>query len=176
MTIQYVQAEGTRKFVELLTPLWVPYMREIYEGDEAAGNTPDEEIKGWLKGRVMIQGQRDTMHLELIYSDGALVGFTMYAIDLGGIQGVLKAGHGYIMEIYIIPAFRRKGIASQAYEHMENILKAQGAKAIYLTSDTAGGVPFWRAMGFTDSGKRDPDTNIPIYVKELPGGFELKSV
>ena len=167
MSEKYIQIENNQKYIELLTPLWISYMREIYEGDSEVENSTDDEIAGWLAGRVKIQGQRDTMHFELIYYEDILVGFTMYAIDIGGIKDIIDAGLGYIMELYIIPDFRRKGIASNVFVHMEGILKNQGALQIYLTPDSASGVPFWNTMGFSDSGKTDPDNGMPIYIKKI---------
>lgn len=165
MSEKYIQVENSQKYIELLTPLWISYMREIYEGDSEVENSTDDEIASWLIGRVKIQGQRDTMHFELIYSNEILVGFAMYAIDLGGIKGIIDAGLGYIMELYIVPDFRRKGIASKVFTHMERILKNQGALQIYLTPDSSSGVPFWKTVGFSDSGKTDPDNKMPIYIK-----------
>ncbi len=167
MSEKYIQVENSEKYIKLLTSLWISYIREIYEGDIEIQNKTDNEIAGWLIGRINIQGQRDTMHLELIYSDEILVGFAMYAIDLGGIKGIVEAGLGYIMELYILPEYRRKGIASKVFSHMENVLQNQGALQIYLTPDSGSGIPFWKNAGFRDSGKTDPDNKMPIYIKEI---------
>jgi Acetyltransferases len=127
----------------------------------------DNEIANWLIGRIKIQGQRDTMHFELIYYNDILVGFAMYAIDLGGVRGIIESGYGYIMETYIMPDFRRKGIASDVFIHMEDTLKLQGARRIYLTPDSVRGVPFWESVGFSDCRKIDPNNNMPIYIKDV---------
>lgn len=165
--VKYIQIENSQKYVDLLTPLWISYMREIYEGDAEVEHSTDDEIANWLIGRIKIQGQRDTMHFELIYNNDILIGFAMYAIDLGGIQGIIEAGYGYIMELYIMPDFRRKGIASEVFVHMEGILKNQGTRQIYLTPDSASGVPFWESVGFSDCGKIDPDNKMPIFLKPV---------
>ena len=174
MSEKYIQVENSQKYIELLTPLWISYMREIYKGDLDVENETDDEIASWLTGRIKIQGQRDTMHFELIYSNESLVGFAMYSIDLGGIKGIIDTGFGYIMELYIVPEFRRKGIASKVFAHMENILQNQGALQIYLTPDSSSGVPFWKTVGFRDCGKTDPDNKMPIYIKDLLGVEEMK--
>ena len=168
--VKYIQIENTQKYVEQLTPLWISYMREIYKGDIEVKNATDDEIASWLIGRVQIQGQRDTMHFELIFNNDILVGFVMYAIDLGGIKGLIEPGYGYIMELYIMPDFRRKGIASEVFMHMEDILKNQGAQRIYLTPDSVSGVPFWQSLGFSDCGKIDPDNKMPIYLIDISEG------
>ena len=36
---------------------------------------------------------------------------------------------------------------------------------MYVCPDHITGEPFWKAMGFTDSGKIDPDDNKPIFIK-----------
>ena len=91
----------------------------------------------------------------------------MYAIDLGGIKGILEAGYGYIMEIYIVPDYRRKGMGVQVYKHIEKTLKTDGAEKIYLTPDSVNGVPFWETLGFTDSGNCDPDNKMHIYISPI---------
>ena len=168
----YIQIENSPTYIERLTPLWIAYMREIAHGDLL--DTTDDEITDWLIKRAEIQGQRDTMHFELIYSGENLAGFAMYAIDLGGIKGILDGGMGYIMEFYIVPELRRKGIATRAFAHMERVLTRQGARQIYLTPDSVSGVPFWERVGFRNSGKTDPDNKMPIYIKEtrLESGYD----
>lgn len=168
--VKCFQIKNTQKYIDLLTPLWISYMREIYKGDMEVEKAADDEIANWLIGRVQIQGQRDTMHFELIFNNDILVGFVMYAIDLGGIKGLIEPGYGYIMELYIMPDFRRKGIASEVFMHIEGILKNQGAQRIYLTPDSASGVPFWQSLGFSDCGKIDPDNKMPIYLIDISEG------
>lgn len=165
--VKYIQIENTQEYVERLTPLWISYMREIYKGDMEVENATDDEIASWLIGRVQIQGQKDTMHFELIFNNDILVGFVMYAIDLGGIKGIIEPGYGYIMELYIMPDFRRKGIATKVFVHIQDTLKNQGARRMYLTPDSASGVPFWQGVGFSDCGKIDPDNKMPIYLKDI---------
>lgn len=167
MLVKCIQIENTQKYVELLTPLWISYMREIHESDLEVEHLSDDEIADWLDARIKIQGKRDTMHFELIINNDLLVGFAMYAIDLGGIKGIIEAGYGYIMELYIMPDFRRKGLASEVFIHMEDILKNQGAQRMYLTPDPVNGVPFWESVGFSDCGKIDPDNKMPIYLKDI---------
>lgn len=167
MALTYIQVKNESEDINLLKPLWISYMREIYMGDPDVEILPDHEIADWLTGRVRIQGQRDTMHFERIYEKDILIGFAMYAIDLGGIKGILEAGYGYIMELYIVPDYRRKGMGSQVFQYIENILKKDGTSKIYLTPDSASGIPFWRALGFMDSGKIDPDNKMPIYIREI---------
>ena len=159
--------ENDTEIVNELTPLWINYMRELYINELNIQKESDETITEWLHERVKIQGQRESMHFECILDDGVLIGFGFYALDLGGIRGIIDPGFGYIMEMYIVPNFRRKKYGTRMYEHMVENLKKDGASLIYLTPDTESGVPFWKRIGFTDSGKIDPDNKMPIYIKEF---------
>jgi GNAT superfamily N-acetyltransferase len=107
------------------------------------------------------------MHFELIFCDDKLIGFANFAIDTGGISGLIEKGYGCVMEFYIIPEFRRKGYGELLYRHIEETLVSDGAQHIYLISDTGAGVPFWGVMGFNDSGKIDPDNGQPILIKHV---------
>jgi GNAT superfamily N-acetyltransferase len=150
-----------------LIPLWIDYMREIYSEDVDVQKESDDTIKNWLMERVNIQGQRKGMHFECVFEGDYLIGFIFYAIDLGGIKGILEAGLGYIMEMYVAPEFRRKTYGTAVYEHARDRLLEDGAVTAYLTPDSNSGIPFWKNIGFTDSGKLDPDNKMPIYVKKL---------
>lgn len=71
------------------------------------------------------------------------------------------------MGFYIIPEKRKLGYGRVLFTHIENLLKVDGAKAIYLTPDSVSGIPFWKALGFEDSQKIDPDDHMPIYIKNI---------
>ncbi len=155
------------KLVQQLTSLWVDYMHEIYYEDKDVSQESDDTIINWLIDRVNVQGQRDSMHFECVFDDDNLLGFIFYAIDLGGIRGIIEAGFGYIMEMYVVPKARRKRFGTEIYEHAKENMIDDGAIMAYLTPDSKAGVPFWETIGFKNSGKIDPDNKMPIYVKEL---------
>lgn len=147
--------------------LWIPYIKEIYVDDPEEMSKKDEELEKELQARIEIQGQQYGMHFELVYSEcNELVGFTFYAVDHGGIEGMLEAGYGYIMEYYICPKHRRKGYAASVFLHVQTMLVRDGVKRLYLTPDSKTGVPFWTAMGFYETGLIDPDNHMPIYIKD----------
>ena len=151
-----------------LLPLWIDYFKEIESHNCCAKFEVEATFD--LNRRVRIQGNRKEMHFELFYCDNELIGFAYYAIDTGTVYGLLEAGYGFVGEFYITPANRRKGYGKLLYEHIEKTLINDGAKYIYLTPNLVTGEPFWTAMGFSDSGKVDPDNKLPIYIKKLAAG------
>ena len=109
--------------------------------------TPKEILTKWANSMINIQGDTDR-HLELCYNGDSLIGFLYGKIDHPDHKGYIKVGHGYIMEFYVLPEFRRSGYGKQMYSHLEELLIMDGAKGLYLTSDPVTGKPFWLACGY----------------------------
>lgn len=166
--IKFIQInkENEKQFQQLIS-LWIPYLREIDSHLEVPKNESDEEIIKSARQRVNIQGNREDMHFELCCEGDELIGFGFFAVDLGGIKGIIDPGYGYIMEIYISPEKRLKGYGRLLFEHIENVFKGHNVKYMYLTPDLVSGLFFWKSMGFEDSGKIDPDNKLPLYIKKL---------
>ena len=165
--IKYIQiCKENQDLYNKILPQWVDYFNNLYWETEDEKPT-DDEIIGDLNRRINIQENRANMHFELFFDNDMLIGFSNFAIDTGGISGLIEKGYGTVMEYYIAPEFRRKGYGKIFYKHIEETLKNDGTQNIYLTPDPSTGEPFWVAMGFKDSGKVDPDNNYPIYIKSI---------
>ena len=145
--------------------LWLPFIRELNAHDGPIES--DEHILQGLRKRVAIQGTRPDMHFEVALRDGIPVATAMFAIDLGTVYGLLPRGCGTIMGFYVEPSHRRQGLGRAFFRHIEDTLRRDGASCLYLCPESVTGVPFWRAMGFADSGLIDPDDQLPIYLKAL---------
>lgn len=150
-----------------IIPLWFSYFNELHDGKSDDEKSKDDETILDLNRRISIQGRRSDMHFEIFYYGNVPIGFANFAIDTGGILGLIDKGFGFVMEFYISPEFRRKGYGKLFYNHIEKTLIDDGTQNVYLTSDTVTGVPFWVSMGFSESGKIDPDNKLPIYIKYL---------
>ena len=164
--LKFVQLEKeNKKHFEDAKSVWLPFIKEVNAHDGVSRS--DEQIMDGLRKRIAIQGKRPDMHFEVITVDEEVIGIAMFAIDHGTVYGLLEAGYGTIMGFYIQPQYRRQGYGRKFYRHIEQTLRNDGAKHMYLCPDSVTGVPFWTAMGFNDSGKFDPDDKKPIYVKEI---------
>ncbi|MCM1119244.1 MAG: GNAT family N-acetyltransferase [bacterium] len=159
-----IQKDNEEQF-EIASKLWVPFICEVNEHD---GTYQDKErIINGLKKRIAIQGCRKDMHFEIAIVNGEPFGIAMFAIDLGTVYGLLEEGYGTIMGFYIRPDFRRKGLGTVFNRHIETVLYDGGATNMYICPDAVTGEPFWKANGYNNSGKIDPDDKKPIYVKEI---------
>ncbi|MBU0997785.1 MAG: GNAT family N-acetyltransferase [Firmicutes bacterium] len=163
-TIYYIQIQKeNEKHIQDAKSLWLPFTAEMKEHrDEHYDVT---QVTDNLMKRIGIQRLRDTMHFELMYVNDECIGICNFAIDLGGIKGLIDKGYGYIMGLYIAKDRRRLGYGRMFFQHIENVLKADGANHIYLTPDEVTGLPFWESVGFIDSHLIDPDEKLPIFIK-----------
>lgn len=166
--LKFIQLQGSnKKLFEMAKEVWLPFIHEVNANDRKTQS--DAEIISGLQKRIHIQGTRSDMHFELALLENEVIGIAMFAIDLGTIYGLLEhPGYGTVMGFYIKPKYRRKGFGRLFFEHIQRTLQRDGANSMYVCPDLVTGIPFWRAMGFSDSGKMDPDDQKPIYMKDLP--------
>jgi len=155
----------------LALPLWLAYRAEIKgNGDEnPIAPLPD------FRRRVNNQGSRPGMHFELIRAGKKKtpIGFAHYAIDKGTIGGLIDPNGGVFLAYYITPEYRRQGYARRMFLHCAETLHRDGAAYLYCCPDPVTGEPFWRAMGFQDSGILDPDDRLNIFIKRPPDPADI---
>ncbi len=130
-------------------------------------STPPELLVRWTDSIVERQFAAGRC-LKLCYDDAELIGFLYGKIDQPDDRGYKRVGHGYIMEFYVLPEYRRKGFGRKMLYHMESYFAENGATHLYLTADPVSGKPFWEAVGYTATGEISPDNGQEIYEKTLP--------
>lgn len=143
----------------------VAYNKEIDKNQSR--KTRRKDLRRWIASVIEMQGENGR-HLELCFDGKRPIGFLYGKIDRPEHKGDIRPGWGYIMEFYVIPKYRRKGYGKEMFRHLENLLRADGAENMYLTADPVTGKPFWKAMGFTDSGIQSSENNLNIYEKKIP--------
>jgi GNAT superfamily N-acetyltransferase len=160
----------------LALPLWLAFRAEIQDnGDEnPVAPLPD------FRRRVNHQGARPDMHFDLMRAGKKKtpIGFAHYAVDKGTIGGRIDPGGGVFLSYYIAPAYRRQGYGRRMFLHCAETLYRDGAAHLYCCPDPVTGEPFWRAMGFEDSGIFDPDDRLNIFMKKRPdpAGIECRAM
>jgi GNAT superfamily N-acetyltransferase len=106
-------------------------------------------------------------HLELCYDGENLIGFLEGVVEHEHFVGFIKRGWGCVREFYVKPEHRRKGYGRAMAGRLEALFAADGAKMMYLNADEVTGVPFWTAMGFTETDEINTDCGKPIWVKRI---------
>lgn len=154
-------SEVRGEFKELLKA----YLDEIFEEtgviiSEDLVNQALVEIIGNLESDLRIWAY-------LCYEEDKAIGFVIAQIDEIGAQWCLKPGYGLIREFYIEPEYRRKGLGKAMYVFIEEILKKEEVKIIYLTTDSAAGIGFWQSQGYKFTGEICSLNNSGVFEKIL---------
>ncbi len=162
--LKFVTVKDKRKYNKLLESIMLPYCREL---DSNVGReTPDATLKKFIASIVSMSEDKDRF-VELCYLGEDLIGFAYGKIDREEHRGYVRPNWGYVMEFYVKPEYRRNGYGKEIYNHLENTFKSHGVSNIWLTADPVTGEPFWRAIGFTNSGEKSPENNLYIYEKTI---------
>jgi len=162
-SITFTPIRRHSRAARLAMPLWMEYRAETKQNGDENPVEPGHDFRR----RVNNQGSRPDMHFDLlrIGKRKTPIGFAHYAIDKGTIGGRIEPGGGVIMAYYVAPEFRRQGYARRMFLHCADTLQRDGAGYLYCCPDPVTGEPFWRAMGFEDSGIYDPDDRLNIFIR-----------
>lgn len=163
-TMEYISVEKTnKKHYELLKKMMLEYVAELDIHQNT--KTPNEIVLKVTKS--MIDKLDENRILQIIFDNEDTVGFYYAKIDLVGDKGLIFPNCGYIMEFFVRPDYRRKGIGRTMATVCENQLAENGVLKIWLTADSVTGIPFWLACGYCDSGEISYENNQKILIKEL---------
>lgn len=85
----------------------------------------------------------------LLYDGGALAGYIILTI---GFSFEFHGHDGFIDELYIAPAYRRRGLGHQAVAFVEQKAREMGVNAIHLEVDDGNdpALELYRRAGFED--------------------------
>lgn len=117
--------------------------------------------------RSMIDKLDESRLLRMALDDGEAIGFCYAKIDKEGDRGLIRPGWGYMMEFFVHPAHRRKGIGRRLTDACEAFFAGHGVHHVWLTADAVTGVPFWLSCGYSDSGADSPENGQRIFEKRL---------
>ncbi len=93
----------------------------------------DQRMRGWLQGKY---------EAVVISRDDVDVGYALYRLD---------ADFVYLRQLFVERAYRRRGIARAAVDHLiEHAWRGQPRVRIEVLSRNAGAVEFWKSLGFTE--------------------------
>ena len=148
---------------ELLTKLMIEYVAETDQHNSAT--TPKSVILK-ITGSMIDKLDQNRI-LRIVSYDGEPVGFCYAKVDKEGDKGLIRPNWGYIMEFYVCPSYRKRGVGREMVNQCEKFFVSQGANAVWLTADAVTGIPFWLACDYRDSNEVSPENNQKIFVKQL---------
>ena len=72
-------------------------------------------------------------------------------------------GKCFILDFWVFPEFRGKGIGHECFYVLEEYTKADGANYYEINSQKENSIRFWKTIGFVENGKDEYD--MPVFVK-----------
>jgi predicted acetyltransferase len=84
--------------------------------------------------------------------------------------------YGTVNDFYISPKYRRKGYGRILNDYIENIFIENGTETILLFPDPVFGIPFWRAMEYTDTGIHQGWGHFLVYIKHFAENENTKRI
>jgi len=135
--------------VEELLGLWKEFMNDPSAIDEPIP-THDENVKRQREFVVKLTGE-DSGQV-LVASDGkGLIGYAMFQND---VKPPLEVPHriSYVMDLYVKPGYRRRGIGEQLLRSCLDRVKSKGVTHVQLRVWNANraAIALYRKLGFRD--------------------------
>jgi len=162
-TIIFTPIKKHSKAARLALPLYLEYRAEIKNnGDE----NPVPPLTDFRR-RVNWTKSKPNVRFDLLCAGRRKkpAGFALYAVDTD-ICDLIDPGGGVFLAYYIAPDYRRQGYGKRMFLHCAEALYRDGAEHLYCCPDPVTGEPFWRAMGFEDSGIVAPSYGLNIFIKK----------
>ena len=122
----------------------------------------EQQLEALCK-EICRQAAEKIVFLDLLFLNGRAEGFINYQVDTPQSDWCEKETWGFIRELYISPALRKKGYGQKLAEHAESKLWALSVPNIYLTTDDA--IEFWLKLGYHDTAEICPQNNGSILTK-----------
>ncbi len=138
------------------------------ELDEHQNRTTDPCALGRWTDRIIEKQDEPAIALSLCYVQSSVIGFLFGRIDSPEDKGCKKAGFGCVMELYVLPEYRRAGYGREMFLHLQAMFRTRGARRMYLAADPVTGKPFWEAMGFVGTGEISPENGQAVCEKAIP--------
>lgn len=146
--------------VENINEFWSIHMK--YLVDDGIISDPEdieyfssEEYRGIIRDHMM----RDTDRHHMVYftENGQRTGAAQYNTYRS------EDGKCFILDFWVFPQYRGKGMGRRCFQALEEYTKADGAVYYEINSEKEDSVRFWKSLGFTENGRDEYD--MPVFVK-----------
>lgn len=95
-----------------------------------------------------------------------IIGFAFLSVTATDIIDI-PYSYGTVNDFYISPKHRRKGYGKILNDYIEKMFKECGTATVLLYPDPVHGIPFWKAMGYYDTGINQGWGHYLVYCKLL---------
>jgi ribosomal protein S18 acetylase RimI-like enzyme len=137
--------KATLNDLQQLTELRINFLKEVHpEPDDSRDKLLSDQLQSYFKEHL----QTGDFVNWLAEDDDKIIatgGISFYSIPPNFFN--LSGNRAYILNIYTLPEYRRKGIAKQVFEKLMNEAKARGVTQVSLHA-SEDGRPLYQQFGF----------------------------
>jgi GNAT superfamily N-acetyltransferase len=123
---------------------WMAMNQELALTQSGFVEDPEAILDAYLRDGT----SRGTLRVFGAQLDGEIVGSACAALNNWGSNAILRAPSATIVGVYVLPPFRRRGIARGLTERAIEWCRAQGCEYVRLQASAAGR-PLYESLGFT---------------------------
>lgn len=117
-------------------------------------------------GIIARASNSDSDYFVVMQSDKEIIGFASISTVASDIVSI-PYSYGTVNDFYISPKHRRKGYGRILNEHIEQIFIDNKTDTVLLYPDPVHGIPFWKAVGYRDTGINQGWGHYLVYCKHL---------
>lgn len=146
--------------VENINEFWDLHMK--YLVDDGIISDPEdieyfssEEYRGLIRDHMTRDADRH--HMVYFAEAGRRTGAAQYNTYRS------EDGKCFILDFWVFPQYRGKGMGHRCFQALEEYTKADGAVYFEINSEKEDSVRFWKSLGFTENGRDEYD--MPVFVK-----------
>ena len=138
-------------------PIHLKYLTEdgVIEDEEDVAYFSGDEYRGIIRDNM--SREQDRHHMVYFLEDGRRVGAAQYNTYQS------EDGKCFVLDFWVFPAFRGRGMGHRCFAALEAYTKADGALYYEINSEKEDSVRFWKSLGFVENGKDEYD--MPLFVK-----------
>ena len=117
-------------------------------------------------GIISKASESDSDYFVVMQSGKEIVGFASISTVSSDIISI-PYNYGTVNDFYVSPKHRRKGYGRILNSYIEKIFIDSGTKTVLLYPDPLYGIPFWKSMGYYETGINQGWGHYLVYCKHL---------
>lgn len=135
--------------VEKVDEFWEIHLKYLVD-DEIISDVEDikyfssDEYRNTIVAHM--KRENDKHHMIYFLCNNVLIGATQYNTYQS------EDGKCFILDFWVFPEYRGKGIGTKCFKALERYTKADGAMYYELNSEKENAIRFWKKLGFVENG------------------------
>ncbi|MEE1503801.1 MAG: GNAT family N-acetyltransferase [Acutalibacteraceae bacterium] len=117
-------------------------------------------------GIISRTSESDSDYFNVMQSGKEIIGFASISTSASNIVSI-PYRYGTVNDFYVSQKYRRKGYGRILNRYIEKIFIDNGTTTVLLYPDPVHGIPFWKAMDYSDTGINQGWGHYLVYSKHL---------